>query len=111
MSDMIIERGRGPEITGTRITIYVIHEYAEAGFSVSEMCEYLGLMPGQVQAALDYITLHRAEVEAEYQKIVVRTQQGNPAWVDALLAKSPEELKQRIRKRMRAVGHAPSGRQ
>jgi uncharacterized protein (DUF433 family) len=99
MTARIIDRGRGPEIEGTRVTVYCIMDYLRYERSPREMAEELKLTDEQVQVALDYIHRHRAEVEAEYEKILQRVNQPNPAWVEALLAKTPEELRRRIRAR------------
>ncbi len=107
----IIERGRGPEIEGTRITVYTVYEWQQQGSPVEEMVDHLSLTREQVELALSYIEQHRAEVEAGYGRIVSRIRQGNPAWVAALCADSPEELKRRIITRgRRPAKHAPAGR-
>lgn len=81
----IIHRGRGPEIQGTRITVYHILEYTRAGRSRDYIAALLNLSSRQVQVALDYIRDHEAEVNAEYGKIQERIQRGNPAWVEEKL--------------------------
>lgn len=95
MSDMIFDRGRGPEIVGTRITVYRIMDFVRDNSPPEEMASELRLSMEQVQAALAYINAHRQDVEAEYEKILARPRK-NPEWVEALMSKSVEELKQRI---------------
>ena len=92
----IIDRGRGPEIAGTRITVYRIMDFLRDGEPAAAIAAQLELRLDQVQAALDYIEANRTRVEAEYAKILRRVQQPNPAWVQSILAKSPEELRERI---------------
>lgn len=99
MSVQIIERGRGPEIEGTRITVYTVMDYVRAGEPPEKIADYLQLCPEQVEAAIEYIEAHREEVDREYERILERVRKGNPPWVEALLAKSAEELKARIRAR------------
>lgn len=107
----IIERGRGPEIYGTRITVYTIYEYDAEGATVEEMMEYFQLTREQVQTALDYIAAHRKEVKAGYKRIMERVRKGNPRWVDTGRARTPEELKRRIAARMaKEKLHARNGR-
>lgn len=97
MSTRIIDRGRGPEIEGTRITVYSIMDYLPHGTPPAQIAADLRLCTEQVQAALDYIAAHRTEVEAEYGKIMERIRNGkNPEWFEAGRAKSPEELKARL---------------
>src|SRR4051794_37777843 len=91
MAQRIINRGRGPEIEGTRITVYCIMDYVRAGDPPSQISEELDLSEEQVRAAFDYINAHRDEVEAEYEAILRRVSQPNPGWVEAGAAKSWDE--------------------
>jgi uncharacterized protein (DUF433 family) len=112
MAARIIDRGRGPEVEGTRVTVYRIMDYVREGSSVGRIATELHLTEEQVHAALDYIAAHRRTVEAEYEKILRRVQKRNPPHVDAGRATSPDALKQRIRTRCAPDGmHADSGRQ
>lgn len=85
MNAQIIDRGRGPEIKGTRITVYAIWEYAQAGHHHTYIATLLGLSSAQVQAALQYVEEHKEEVLADYQKIMDRIARGNPPEVQAKL--------------------------
>ena len=96
MTARIIERGRGPELEGTRITVYRIMDFLADDDPPEVIARELDLTREQVRVALDYIEGHRPEVEKGYRAIMERIHRGNPPWVEALLAKSPEELKQRI---------------
>ena len=91
MTTTIIDRGRGPEIAGTRITVYTIWEYARLGHHHTYIAVILGLASSQVLAALEYIEQHKEEVLADYQKIMERIARGHPpevqAKVDAMHAK------------------------
>src|SRR5262245_62070731 len=69
MSTLIINRGRGPEIAGTRITVYDILDYTRAGHHHTYIAAMLGLSSAQVLAAIEYIEEHKDEVLANYQKI------------------------------------------
>jgi uncharacterized protein (DUF433 family) len=103
MSVNIIDRGRGPEIEGTRITVYNVMDFLKYGDSAESIARDLQIGIHQVQAALDYIAAQRQEVDAEYAKIMERVNRGNPPWVEAMLAKTPEELRQRLAARKAAV--------
>lgn len=89
--DTIIDRGRGPEIAGTRITVYDILDYQQRGWHHSAIAATLRLSSAQVLAALQYIEDHKEEVMDQYQKIMEWCRQGNPpeiqAKVDAVEAK------------------------
>jgi uncharacterized protein (DUF433 family) len=99
MAVRIIDRGRGPEIEGTRVTVYCIMDYVRAGDPPSQMAEELDLSEEQVRAALEYIDAHRDEVEAQYEAILKRVGQPNPNWVEAGSAKTWDELRRRIEAR------------
>ncbi len=103
----IINRGRGPEIEGTRITVYRIMDFVRDHCSMPTIAHELDLSEAEVRAALDYIAANRSEVEAQYEQLLQRVQQANPPHILAGRAKSPEELKQRIRsRRLKDVDHA-----
>ena len=72
MSAKIINRGRGPEIEGTRITIYDVMDYAQHGWHRDRIAALFRLSSRDVQAALDYIDAHRDEVTSAYQRIRTR---------------------------------------
>ena len=68
----IVNRGRGPEITGTRITVYDVMDYLKHGWARERIAALFRLSSRDIQAAIDYIQLHREQVEAEYQGILNR---------------------------------------
>ena len=101
MAGLIIDRGRGPEIEGTRVTVYCVMDYVRAGDPPSQIAEDLDLSEQQVQAALEHINAHRDEVEAQYEAILKRVSQPNPDWVEAGSAQTWDELRRRIAARSR----------
>ena len=68
----IINRGRGPEISGTRITVYDVMDYYKHGWHRDQIAVLFRLSSRDIQAAIDYIEAHKEEVLAEYQKILDR---------------------------------------
>jgi uncharacterized protein (DUF433 family) len=93
----IIDRGRGPEIAGTRITVFDVIDYYTAGCrpqtTIRDFSANCGEVTGEetragwhrdrianlfrlssrdIQAAIDYIEQHREEVDAAYQRILER---------------------------------------
>jgi len=69
MSAKIIHRGRGPEIEGTRITVYDVLDYARQGWHRDRIAALFRLSSRDIQAALDYIKQHQDAVTASYQSI------------------------------------------
>lgn len=107
MTAQIIDRGRGPELEGTRVTVYRIMDFLAYDDPPEAIARELDLTMEQVRVALDYIEAHRTEVEEVYRTILERVNRPNPPWVEALRAKSPEELKRRIlQRRGQGAGHA-----
>lgn len=71
-ADLIVNRGRGPEIAGTRITVFDVMDYLKHGWHRDRIAAMFRLSSRDVQAAIDYIESHREDVEAEYQGILER---------------------------------------
>jgi uncharacterized protein (DUF433 family) len=110
MSARIIDRGRGPEVEGTRVTVYRIMDYLREESPLERIAAELDLADEQVQAALAYIAAHRDKVEDEYQRIVQRVHQPNPDWVEEGQAATPEALRNRIlSRRAKQPAHADTG--
>ncbi|MGO9467319.1 MAG: DUF433 domain-containing protein [Isosphaeraceae bacterium] len=96
MAARIIDRGRGLELEGTRVTIYRVMDYVGAGDPPSRNAQERELTEAQVQEALGYIDTHRDEVEAAYDVILKRVNEPNPDWVGEESATTWEELRRRI---------------
>src|SRR5262245_44652715 len=102
----IIDRGRGPELAGTRITVYDVVYYLEAGRTAPYIAATLGLSVPKIEALVRYIDEHRHAVMAVHREIEARIARGNPPEIEAKLAKSPthalvqKRLKEIQRKRL-----------
>jgi uncharacterized protein (DUF433 family) len=104
MSTLIINRGRGPEIAGTRITVYDILDYTRVGHHHTYIAAILGLSSAQVLAAIRYIEEHQDEVLANYQKILDRIARGNPPEIEAKREASHAKLLALLAQRQRPEG-------
>ncbi len=80
---VIHDRGRGPEIIGTRITVYSILDYALECWPPDRIAAVFDLRTEQVEAAIAYIRDHTIEVLKEYIKILERAERGNPPELQA----------------------------
>lgn len=97
MGAKIINRGRGPEIEGTRITVYDVFDYARQGWHRDRIAALFRLSSRDIQAALDYIEQHRKEVTDAYQSIIERQKtERHPAEVEAKIAASRQRAKSRL---------------
>jgi uncharacterized protein (DUF433 family) len=55
MAARIISRGRGPEVEGTRVTVYRIVDFVREDSSADRIANELHLTAEQVRVALDHI--------------------------------------------------------
>lgn len=79
MAKLIVDRGRGPEIVGTRITVYdLLVELLQDSATEDYICRVYNLSPEQVAAARAYILKNADTVLAEHLKIESRRSAGNP---------------------------------
>lgn len=75
-------------IAGSRITIYNVVHYLEGGWTAPEILEVLPLSPEELQAAIQYIEDHKAEVMEVHRQIEERIARGNPPEIQAKLEAS-----------------------
>jgi uncharacterized protein (DUF433 family) len=81
----IIDRGRGPEIAGTRITVYDVLDYYKTGWHRDMIADTLELSSQRVEVAIRYIEDHRGELMEVYERILARDARGNPPELQAKL--------------------------
>jgi uncharacterized protein (DUF433 family) len=106
---VIIDRGRGPEISGTRITVYDVMDYYTAGWHRDEIAALFRLASRDIQAAIDYIEAHKEEVTAEYQKILDRhANYKYPEWVQKIVDECHGKAAQRLQE-IRARRNSENG--
>lgn len=107
----IIDRGRGPEIAGTRITVYDVMDYYKHGWHRDQIAVLFRLSSRDIQAAIDYIEGHKEEVQREYQKILDRHHNYEyPPWVQTIVDECKERAEQRLneirRRRIKEANNA-----
>src|SRR5215813_2290319 len=97
MSAKIINRGRGPEIEGTRITVYDVFDYVSQGWHRDRIAALFRLSSRDIQTAMDYIQQHRDEVTVHYQSMRDRQRTYQyPPEVAAKIAVSRERARARL---------------
>ncbi|HJY83923.1 MAG TPA: DUF433 domain-containing protein [Candidatus Binatia bacterium] len=106
---IVIRTERGLSIAGTRITLYDVMEYVTAGWPPQLIRARLDLTDQQMTAAMAYIALHRAEVEAEYQTVLQAAQEIRQYWEERnrerltqIAAQPPKPGREAIRKKLQA---------
>lgn len=92
--EYIHDRGRGPEIKGTRITVFAILDYLLEAWSAERIAAWFRLTVPQVEAAIEYIRDHKLQVMHDYVKILERAERGNPPEVQAILDANHEKFLQ-----------------
>ncbi|OWK45399.1 DUF433 domain-containing protein [Fimbriiglobus ruber] len=79
MAEIMIDRGRGPEIDGTRITVYnLLQSFLDPTMTGGEICRVYDLTARQVAAARAYVLSNPDTVLAEHLKIEAKMEAGNP---------------------------------
>lgn len=96
-NEVIIDRGRGPEIKGTRITVYDVLDYVIEGWHPARIAAFFRISSDQVLAAMEYIQEHTLEVITDYQKILERCARGNPPELQAKLDANHEKFLELVR--------------
>jgi uncharacterized protein (DUF433 family) len=93
MSALIHDRGRGPEIVGTRITVYDVFPYLQTGtLDRAQIAELFRITDEQLAAAIDCIDAHREEVLTEHCRIETRNDRGNLPEVEAKLVETRRRM-------------------
>ncbi len=92
----IVDRGRGPELAGTRITVYDVLDYHELGWHRDVIADTLELSSEQVELAIRYIDEHREEVMADYAAMRARDARGNPPELQTRLKRAHERLQAKL---------------
>jgi uncharacterized protein (DUF433 family) len=85
---------RGPEVKGTRITVYAILDYLLVAWSPERIASWFRLTVPQVEAAIEYIRHYTLEVMRNYIKILERVERGNSPEVQAIIDANHEKFLQ-----------------
>jgi uncharacterized protein (DUF433 family) len=88
----IIDRGRGPELAGTRITVFDVLPYLQKGWHHTYIAAIFSISSAEVLALSRYIEDHEAEVLATNARILARIAQGNSPEVEAMRQRSHARL-------------------
>jgi hypothetical protein len=98
---IIHDRGRGPELAGTRTTVYDVIPYWLRSRDVQYIASALGREPRQIEALIRYIEEHHDEVMTVHQQIEARVARGNPPEIEEKLKQST--LHQRLQARWEEI--------
>jgi uncharacterized protein (DUF433 family) len=76
----IVRTERGLAIAGTRITLYQLMDYIDAGYPGSFIRHQFNLTDEQFKVAMSYLETNHAQVEAEYQTVLNDAQEVRHYW-------------------------------
>jgi uncharacterized protein (DUF433 family) len=77
--DLLHDRGRGPEIRGTRITVYnLLPHFLDETATEAHICSLYDLTPEQVAAVRAHVLNNADSVLGEHLQIEARVAAGNP---------------------------------
>ena len=94
-TELIHDRGRGPEIAGTRITVYnLIQSFLDPTMTEDEIGRIYELTARQVAAARAYVLGNPDTVLAEYLKIEERLAAANTPEAKAQAGRAMELLRE-----------------
>jgi uncharacterized protein (DUF433 family) len=96
MESVIQSNGK---ITGTRISVYDIFYQLENGWLPADIGLFFNLSSEQVQAAVQFIEEHKADVLAVHREIEERNTRGNSPEIEARLEESHFKLQAWLRER------------
>jgi len=78
-NQLIHDRGRGPELIGTRITVYnLLPHFLDESATEAYICRLYDLTSEQVAAARAFVLNHAGTVLARHLQIEERLAAGNP---------------------------------
>jgi len=93
-------RSGKPCIKGTRITVYDVIDYWKDDWRAAQIAAVFPLPIEDIEAAIDYIERHEAEVMADYQQILARHRQATYSpEVAAKLAHNLEAFRAKVEAR------------
>jgi uncharacterized protein (DUF433 family) len=78
--DVVVRTQRGLTIRGTRLTLYCIMDYVQAGWPAERIRDWLRLNEEQIAGAMAYINSHREQVEDEYQQVLRNAAENRRYW-------------------------------
>lgn len=76
----VIRTERGLSVHGTRITLYQIMDYMNAGWPQNLIRDRLNLSEEQIADIWAYMETHRPEVEAEYEEVLRQSDANRQYW-------------------------------
>lgn len=77
---VVVRSEQGLCIAGTRITLFDVMDYVEAGWSADLIRDRLKLSDEQISQIMAYIESHHEEIKAEYDSMVQTAMSNRQYW-------------------------------
>ena len=89
----IVDHGRGPQLSTSRVTVQDLVPYFQEGCSADEIIRWIPtLSPEEILVVDEYYHERKAELDEEDRLIRARSEQRrNPPWVEKVLEGAREE--------------------
>lgn len=89
----IVDRGRGPQLSTSRITVQDLVPYFQLKYSYDQICEIMPtLSVAEIQVIERYVNEHRDEVMEEDRRIrEISATRRNPPWVEDVFRRTREK--------------------
>lgn len=89
----IVDRGRGPQLSTSRITVQDLVPYFQSNYSYDQIREIMPtLSVEEIQAVERYVDEHREDVLAEDRRIrELNATRRNPPWVEEVFRRTREK--------------------
>ncbi len=102
----IVDRGRGPQLSTSRVTVQDLVPYFQEGCSYEEIRRWIPtLSDAEIAVVEQFYRQHQVELDAEDREIRQRSAENkNPAWVEKALEQARAE-RLAITARMRGEGN------
>ena len=107
----IVDRGRGLQLSTSRVTVQDLVPYFQEGCSYEEIVRWIPTLTAEEIAVVErYYRDHQQELDEEDRLIRARgKERGNPAWVEKILEEARNErlaITERLRQQQ-GNGEAP----
>ena|SRR5688572_30140854 len=89
----IVDRGRGPQLSTSRVTVQDLVPYFQDGCSYAEIVRWIPTLAAEeIAVAERYYRDHQTELDAEDRRINERGEKRkNPAWIERTLEEARTE--------------------
>lgn len=108
---LIVETPRGPCIVGRRTSVYIILDHLKNGCDREFIKKHLRLSDEQLDSAIEYIALHREDIERDYADILDCSEERQERYEELFQERSIFARDLPVEKRVALIRHELISRQ